>query len=155
MNNCLRGEDVEMGAKVETTVAELAGVDAPKAPTKEVIDADPDFPLESLNTEKSAILSSPSENLLVSVISYHPALAVFDLEAEVGGLNNVDDLLGSLIQDRNQCEAAAAVVSLPAALKSIFGNISGVGVSRVVVSSVLDSSSSSTLEAVRSENKRM
>ena len=146
-----------MGAKVETTVAELAGVDAPKAPTKEVIDADPDFPLESLNTEKSAILSSPSENLLVSVISYHPALAL-DLETEVGvnaGLSNVVDLLGSLIQDRNQCEAAAAVVSLPAALKSIFGNISGVGVSRVVVSSVLDSSSSSTLEAVRSVNERM
>ena len=91
-------------------------------------------------------------NSLARIEDFAPALAaVFDLEAEVGGLNNVDDLLGSLIQDRNQCEAAAAVVSLPAALKSIFGNISGVGVSRVVVSSVLDSSSSSTLEAVRSE----
>ena len=110
-NSSLRGEDVDMGVKVEA--AELSEA-APKAPTKEVIEAEADFPLESLNTEKSAMLSSPSENLLVSVISYHPALAL-DLETEVGvnaGLSNVVDLLGSLIQDRNQCEAAAAVVSL-------------------------------------------
>ena len=110
---------------------------------------------ESLNTEKSAILSSPSENRLVSVISYQPVVDL--IGGSTNGLSTVDEL-GSLIQDLNQCSAAAAapagllLVSL--ALKSIFGNISGVGVSQVVVSSVLDSSSS-PLEVVRSGKKRI
>ena len=109
---------------------------------------------ESLNTEKSAILSSPSENRLVSVISYQPVVDL--IGGSTNGLSTVDEL-GSLIQDLNQCSAAAAapagllLVSL--ALKSIFGNISGVGVSQVVVSSVLDSSSS-PLEVVRSGKKK-
>ena len=63
-------------------------------------------------------------------------------------------MLGSLIQDLNQWDAAAeALLSLLVALKSIFGNISGVGVSQVVVSSVFDSSSSS-FEAVRSTKEK-
>ena len=105
---------------------------------------------ESLNTEKSAILSSPSENRLVSVISYQPVVDL--IGGSTNGLSTVDEL-GSLIQDLNQCSAAAAPAGLllvSLALKSIFGNISGVGVSQVVVSSVLDSSSS-PLEVVRSE----
>ena len=123
--------------------------DAPKAPLNDVT-AEGDFPLaESLKTEKSAILSSPSENRLVSVILYHPVVVDFEDVAATNGLSNVD-VLGSLIQDLNQAAAAAVVVSV-LALKSIFGSSSGVpGVSHVVVSSVLDSSSSS-LEAVRSE----
>ena len=48
----------------------------------------------SLRTEKSAILSSPSENRLVSVISYQlDNVVVLDFEQ-----------LASLRQDLNQCE---------------------------------------------------
>ena len=80
---------------------------------------------------------------------YHPVGFEAGVDAATKGLSNVD-VLGSLMQDLNQAAAAAVVVSL-LALKSIFGRSSGVpGVSHVVVSSVLDSSSSS-LEAVRSK----
>ena len=58
---------------------------------------------------------------------------------------------GAVVPDAAAAPAGLLLVSL--ALKSIFGNISGVGVSQVVVSSVLDSSSS-PLEVVRSGKKQ-
>jgi hypothetical protein len=71
-------------------------------------------------TEKSAILSSPSENRLVSVISYQAVVDFLTGSEVVLLLDNSDDEAadeGSAKQDLNQCEAAIGLT-----LKGILQN---------------------------------
>ena len=88
----LGSDDDEIAGLVSAFVAFVAFADAvgdEKAPTNDkVVWSLTSFRLVLSNTEKSAMLSSPSENRLVSVISYHEP----DFEVTKG--LNKDEVLG-------------------------------------------------------------
>ena len=85
----LGSDDDEIAGLVSAFVAFADAVGDEKAPTNDkVVWSLTSFRLVLSNTEKSAMLSSPSENRLVSVISYHEP----DFEVTKG--LNKDEVLG-------------------------------------------------------------